>query len=57
LKKQLRSQLVSDIASPVGLDIGAEGPEQIAIAVVAEILAIQNKRDGQRLKYRLTTIH
>lgn len=57
LEKQLSSQLVSDIASPVGLDIGAEGPEQIAIAVVAEILAIQNKRDGQRLKYRLTTIH
>jgi len=57
LEKQLSCQLVCNIASPVGLDIGAEGPEQIAIAVVAEILAVQNKRDGQRLKFRLTTIH
>jgi xanthine/CO dehydrogenase XdhC/CoxF family maturation factor len=57
LEKQLSCQLVSDIASPIGLDIGAEGPEQIAISVVAEILAVQNNRDGQRLKFRLTTIH
>jgi xanthine/CO dehydrogenase XdhC/CoxF family maturation factor len=49
--------LVSDISTPVGLDIGAEGPDEIAIAVVAEILAHQNKRDGQRLKFRSTTIH
>lgn len=57
LQKQLSCQLVSDISSPIGLDIGAEGPEEIAISVVAEILAVQNNRDGQRLKYRLKTIH
>ena len=57
LKKQLHHNLVSDISTPVGLDIGAEGPDEIAIAIVAEILAHQNKRDGQRLKYRSTTIH
>jgi xanthine/CO dehydrogenase XdhC/CoxF family maturation factor len=57
LKKQLQHNLVSDISTPVGLDIGAEGPDEIAIAVVAEILAHQNKRDGQRLKFRSTTIH
>ncbi|MEN9959654.1 MAG: hypothetical protein RLZZ474_1898 [Bacteroidota bacterium] len=57
LQKQLSCQLVSDISSPIGLDIGAEGPEEIAISVVAEILAVQNNRDGQRLKFRLKTIH
>jgi xanthine dehydrogenase accessory factor len=57
LQKQLSYQLVSDISSPIGLDIGAEGPEEIAISVIAEILAVQNSRNGQRLKFRLTTIH
>ena len=57
LIKQLDFPLVSDISTPVGLDIGAEGPDEIALAVAAEILAVQNKRDGQRLKFRASTIH
>jgi xanthine/CO dehydrogenase XdhC/CoxF family maturation factor len=57
LNKQLITNLVSDISTPVGLDLGAEGPDEIAVAVVAEILAVQNKRTGQRLKFRESTIH
>lgn len=37
------------IHGPVGLDIGAELPESIALAVVAEIHAVFNNRDGQSL--------
>lgn len=37
------------IHGPVGLDIGAELPESIALAVVAEIHAVFNGRDGQSL--------
>lgn len=32
---------------PVGLDIGAFTPESIALAIVAEILAVRSKRSGQ----------
>ncbi len=37
------------LASPIGLDLGAEGPEQIAVAIVAEIVALRSGRAGGRL--------
>jgi len=37
------------VYGPVGLDIGAELPESIALAVLAEIHAALNGRDGQSL--------
>jgi xanthine/CO dehydrogenase XdhC/CoxF family maturation factor len=37
------------VHGPVGLDIGAELPEAIALAVAAEIHAVLNDRDGQSL--------
>jgi xanthine dehydrogenase accessory factor len=37
------------VYGPVGLDIGAELPESIALAIVAEIHATLNARDGQSL--------
>jgi len=57
LQKQINGKLVTDIASPIGLDIGAEGADEIAVAIVAEILAVQRNRNGQRLKFRESTIH
>ncbi|MFK7950789.1 MAG: XdhC family protein [Saprospiraceae bacterium] len=43
--------------SPIGLDIGAETPEEIALAVTAEILAVFRERNGRFLKDRIGTIH
>ena len=37
---------------PVGLDIGAELPESIALSIAAEIHAVLNQRDGQSLTGR-----
>ena len=45
------------ISTPIGLDIGAEGPEEIAISIMAEILSIKNNRNGQRLSLRDRAIH
>jgi xanthine dehydrogenase accessory factor len=42
---------------PAGLDIGAEGPEEIAAAIVAEILAVNRNRRAGFLKDRSTPIH
>ena len=43
--------------SPIGLDIGAETPEEIALAVAAEILAVFRERNGKFLRERVGTIH
>lgn len=42
---------------PVGLDIGAEGAEQIAISIVAEALAVEAGRAGGSLRNRGGAIH
>lgn len=43
--------------SPMGLDIGADGPEQVALAAVAEIQATLNRREGGLLRDRNGAIH
>jgi xanthine dehydrogenase accessory factor len=43
--------------APVGLDLGADGPEQVAVAVVAEILAVTSGRPGGPLRLRDGPIH
>lgn len=42
---------------PAGLDLGAEGPEEIAIAIAAELLAVRNGRGGGFLRDRSRPIH
>lgn len=43
--------------SPVGLDIGAESPEEIALSIASEIVATFRDRKGTPLKHREGTIH
>lgn len=43
--------------SPVGLDIGAESPEEIALSIASEIVATFRDRKGTALKHRAGTIH
>ena len=45
------------IYAPLGLDIGAQTPEEIALSLAAGIRAAFAQRDGSFLKYRTSPIH
>ena len=47
----------SRIFGPVGLDIGTDGAEQVALAVVAEVLAVRSGRRPRSLRERSAPIH
>jgi xanthine/CO dehydrogenase XdhC/CoxF family maturation factor len=47
----------AQIFGPVGLDIGSETPDEIALAVLGEILAVARGRDGGFLRSRRGPIH
>lgn len=53
----LTSEQLNSIHSPIGLDIGAEAPDEIAVAIISEIQARFSKRDGGFLKNREGAIH
>ncbi|MDX2087257.1 MAG: NTP transferase domain-containing protein [Kofleriaceae bacterium] len=45
------------VHAPVGLDLGAETPEQIALSIVAEIQAVAHCADARRLRDRARALH
>jgi xanthine dehydrogenase accessory factor len=47
----------AELFAPVGLDIGADGPEQVAVSIVAELLAVNARREPAHLRTRAGGIH
>lgn len=54
---ELPPSTLERIHSPIGLDIGAEAPDEIAVAIVAEIQSKFSNRSGGFLRYRTGPIH
>jgi len=53
LKDEFTDHNFTNIYSPVGLDIGAQTPAEIAVSIMAEILKIKNKTSGNSLKEKI----
>ena len=45
------------VFAPIGLNLGADGPEQIAISIVGELLAVVARRPAGHLREKRETIH
>jgi len=43
--------------SPTGLEIGAESPNEIALSIAAEVVAVMRSKPGGFLKFKEGTIH
>jgi xanthine dehydrogenase accessory factor len=53
----LVEEKVRAVRTPVGLDVGADSPEEIAVSILAELLAVKNRRNGLPLRERNKAIH
>jgi xanthine/CO dehydrogenase XdhC/CoxF family maturation factor len=54
---EITERNMETIYGPVGLDIGSETSEEIALSIVAEVKAVFSERNGHSLKYKTTVIH
>jgi xanthine dehydrogenase accessory factor len=50
LKQAVPVEQLRSVYAPLGLDIGADSPTEIAVSVIAEILQVQRGRKGGHLR-------
>jgi xanthine dehydrogenase accessory factor len=50
LEKGFSQEKLNRISAPIGLELHAETPEEIAVSIMAEIIMLRNGASGQRMK-------
>jgi len=53
----LEEELIDRVAAPIGLDLGALTPEETALSIMAEVVAVRHGREGGRLSNAAGRIH
>jgi xanthine dehydrogenase accessory factor len=53
----LSPERIAQVHTPIGLDLGADAPAEIAVAVLAELLAVRNGRNAIPLRDKKGRIH
>ena len=53
----LEEELIDRVAAPIGLDLGALTPEETALSIMAEVVAVRHGRSGGRLSSAAGRIH
>ena len=57
LEEGVAEEELERVSGPAGLDLGAASPEETAVSILAEILAVRAGRAGGRLRESLHRIH
>jgi xanthine dehydrogenase accessory factor len=48
--KGISAEKIQSVFTPVGLDIGAETPEEIAVSILGEIIKVRNSKTGRSMR-------
>lgn len=50
IEKGVSEEVLNNVYSPIGLELKSETPEEIAISILAEILAVKNNSSGENMR-------
>lgn len=50
IERGIAESSLARVVSPIGLEINAETPEEIAVSIMAEIIMLRNGGSGRRMK-------
>lgn len=49
-EKGINEELINKVHSPMGIELQAETPEEIAVSIMAEVLMVRDKGSGKKMK-------